>query len=213
MHIILMGPPGSGKGAQAQFLVKNFSIPQISTGDILRKAIKEKTPLGLKVDSIMNKGDLVPDELVIEIIEERLQEKDCEKGFILDGFPRTINQAEALEKTLSNLGKNLDKVINLDVAEEEILKRLSGRRSCKKCGKPYNIYFDPPKVDGKCDDCEGEIYQRNDDKKETIKSRLKIYSNQTSPLISYYEKKKILSSVSGVGEINQISENILKILS
>ncbi|MDY6861390.1 MAG: nucleoside monophosphate kinase, partial [Thermodesulfobacteriota bacterium] len=133
--------------------------------------------------------------------------------FILDGFPRTIKQGEALEKTLSNMGKNLNRVINLNVADEVILKRLSGRRSCKKCGKPYNIYYDPPDIEGKCDDCGGELYQRDDDKEETMKSRLKIYSDQTSPLISYYEKKELLSSVNGVGEINQIFENILNTLS
>lgn len=173
MNIIMLGPPGAGKGTQAKMLVEKFGIPQISTGDMLRAAVAEGTELGKKAKEYMDKGQLVPDEVVIGIVEERLKKSDCEKGFILDGFPRTVPQAEALDKILEKMGKKIDYVINIVVPDVEILKRLTGRRTCKQCGAMYHVIYNPPKQEGVCDKCGGELYQRDDDKEETIKNRLK----------------------------------------
>jgi adenylate kinase len=212
MNLILLGPPGAGKGTQAQKIVDRYHIPQISTGDILRAAVKEKTPLGVKAKGFMDQGKLVPDELVIGIIEERLEAPDCEAGFILDGFPRTTVQAEALQPILSRARKQIDHVINIEVDEEELVRRLTGRRTCKNCGAMFHVHFQPPKKEGICDRCGGPLYQREDDKEETIRTRLKEYQRQTAPLIDYYERKKMLRSIQGVGGQDQIFEGIVRVL-
>jgi len=206
----MLGPPGSGKGTQAKRLTERFGIPQISTGDILREAVKEGTPLGKEAKRYMDEGKLVPDEVVVGIVRERLKEPDCEKGFILDGFPRTVAQAEALDRILEEMGRKIDHVIDIEVSEDELLKRLTGRRTCKRCGAMYHIIFNPPKRDGICDQCGGELYQRDDDKEETIKARLKVYREQTAPLIDYYEKRGLLRRIEGSGKIEEIEERILK---
>lgn len=208
--MIMLGPPGSGKGTQAKRLTERFGIPQISTGDILREAVKEGTPLGKEAKRYMDEGKLVPDEVVVGIVRERLKEPDCEKGFILDGFPRTVAQAEALDRILEEMGRKIDHVIDIEVSEDELLKRLTGRRTCKRCGAMYHIIFNPPKRDGICDQCGGELYQRDDDKEETIKARLKVYREQTAPLIDYYEKRGLLRRIEGSGKIEEIEERILK---
>ena len=212
MNLILLGPPGAGKGTQAQRMVEHFRVPQISTGDILRAAVKEMTPLGVKAKEFMNQGKLVPDEIVIGIIEERLKAKDCDPGFILDGFPRTIPQAEALEPILTKIGKKIDHVINIEVDSEELVRRLTGRRTCKKCGAMFHLFFQPSKKEGICDRCGGMLYQRSDDQEETIRTRLKEYEKQTAPLIQYYQGKKVLRSIQGMGGPDQIFDQIIRLL-
>lgn len=211
MNMILLGPPGCGKGTQAKILIDTYHIPQISTGDILRDAIKKGSPLGIEAKTYMDQGSLVPDQLVIGIIEERLQQADCARGFILDGFPRTVAQAEALDSTLSKAGLKLEYVFNIEVVDEELIKRLTGRRVCRKCGESFHITFNPPEKEGLCDSCGGELHQRDDDREETIKNRLKVYQAQTAPLITFYEEKDILHSVDGVGSIEKIKERLLSV--
>ena len=211
MNMILLGPPGCGKGTQAKILIDTCHIPQISTGDILREAIKKGSPLGIEAKIYMDQGSLVPDQLVIGIIEERLQQADCARGFILDGFPRTVAQAEALDSTLSKAGLKLKYVFNIEVVDEELIKRLTGRRICRKCGESFHITFNPPEKEGLCDSCGGELYQRDDDREETIKNRLKVYQAQTAPLITFYEEKDILHSVDGVGSIEEIKGRLLSV--
>ena len=212
MNLILLGAPGSGKGTQAKFLVRKYSIPQISTGDILREEVKSGTVLGLKAKEYMDKGQLVPDEVVVGMVEERVKKGDCTTGFILDGFPRTVAQADALEGTLQRMKKALSRVILVNVDEDELVKRLTGRRVCEKCGAGYHVIFDPPKQEGVCDKCQGKLYQRDDDKESTIRNRLKVYNNQTAPLIEYYQKKQLLSMVDGMGSIEEIFGRISKAL-
>lgn len=212
MNLILLGPPGAGKGTQAQRMVERYRIPQISTGDILRAAVKEITPLGVRAKEFMDQGQLVPDEIVIGIIEERLKIKDCDPGFILDGFPRTIPQAEALQPILNKIGKKIDHVINIEVDPEELVCRLTGRRTCKNCGSMFHLLFQPPKREGICDRCGGMLYQRSDDKEETIRTRLKEYEKQTAPLIQYYQGKKTLRSIQGMGGPDQIFDQIIRLL-
>lgn len=209
MRLVFLGAPGAGKGTQAKMLVEQLKIPQISTGDMLRKAVADGTPLGKEAKSYMDKGELVPDSVVIGLIKERLQEPDTENGFILDGFPRNVSQAKELDSLLGDLGKPLDVALVLDVPFEDLMKRLTGRRTCKSCGQMYNIYFSPPKVEGKCDVCGGELYQRADDNEETIKKRLEVYQSSTEPLIEYYRNKGILKVVEGTGDINAIYRKIL----
>ena len=208
MNLILFGPPGCGKGTQAKMLIDAYHIPQISTGDILREAVKQGSPLGLEAKTHMDQGSLVPDSLVIKIIEERLREADCKRGFILDGFPRTTAQAEALEATLSNLGLRLEHVFSIEVGDEELIKRLTGRRICRQCGESYHIIFNPSKKEGVCDSCQGELYQRDDDKEKTIRNRLKVYQAQTAPLITFYQGKDILRAIEGIGSIEEIQARI-----
>jgi len=213
MNLILLGPPGAGKGTQAQMIVERYHIPQISTGDILRNAVKEGTDLGKQARAFMTKGELVPDEVVVGIIDQRLRGEDCKAGFILDGFPRTIPQAEALQGILINIGKSVDHVINIEVDSEELVRRLTGRRTCKNCGGMFHIFFQPPQKEGICDRCGGTLYQREDDREETIRTRLKEYEHQTAPLIQYYREKQILRSIPGVGGPDQIFEQVVRALS
>jgi Adenylate kinase (EC 2.7.4.3) len=207
--VILFGPPGSGKGTQGKMIAEEIGIPHIATGDIMRQAISDGTELGLKVKEFVGKGLLVPDEIVIQIIEERLKKDDTKNGFILDGFPRTIPQAVALDELFQKINIQNYKVIWLDVPDEEIVKRISGRRTCKNCQAVYNIYFNPPKVDGICDVCGGELFIREDDKEEKVKKRLEVFREQTLPIIDYYQKKgKKIIKVSGVGGVDEIKERI-----
>lgn len=199
MNLILLGPPGAGKGTQAKKLYADYRIPQISTGDILREAVRNGTELGKKADPIMKAGGLVPDDLVVGIVEERLRAPDCEKGFILDGFPRTIPQADALEKALDGIGKKIDAVVSLEVPQEKLLERLSGRRSCPKDGSVFHVTDNPPKRTGFCDACGAGLIQREDDQPDKIKQRLVAYENMTRPLKDYYRKKGLLREVDGVG--------------
>lgn len=209
MNLILLGPPGAGKGTQAKILIRKFGIPQISTGDILRGAVKEQTPMGIKAKGYMDAGALVPDDVVVGIVEERLAKPDCHDGFILDGFPRTVAQADALKKTLAGLNKKIEHVISIVVDKEELIGRITGRRTCRLCGKGYNLEFDPPKQNGKCDECGGELYQRDDDSEMTMRNRLDVYELQTAPLIDYYAHESLLRTVSGTGSIDDIQQKIL----
>jgi len=210
MDLILLGPPGSGKGTQAKKMVERYHLPQISTGDILRAALKEKTPLGLEAKQYMDQGRLVPDEVVEGIVRDRLKAPDCTGGFILDGFPRTVPQAEALGTTLKAMNRGIDHVISIEVDNAELLKRLGGRRTCRNCGAMYHLVFDPPKKKGVCDTCGGELYQRADDQEKTIRERLKVYDKQTAPLIQYYRGKGLLRAIDGVGEVEEIFRRIVK---
>lgn len=212
MNLILLGPPGAGKGTQAKLLIKKFGIPQISTGDILRAAVKEQTPMGLKAKAFMDEGALVPDDVVVGIVSERLGKGDCDAGFILDGFPRTVAQADALKVMLAGLGKSIEHVFSMTVDKEELLQRITGRRTCKGCGKGYHVTYDPPAVATVCDDCGGELFQRDDDREDTMRKRLDVYELQTSPLIEYYGRASILRTVDGVGSIDGIQQQILSIL-
>ena len=201
MRLVLLGAPGAGKGTQAKKLIEKYQIPQISTGDILRKAVADGTPLGKEAKSYMDKGELVPDSVVIGLVKERISRNDCSGGYILDGFPRNTAQAETLDNVLSEMNAPLDIALSVDVDKNDLMKRLTGRRTCKSCNQMYNIYFSPARKEGICDKCGGELYQRDDDREETIKKRLDVYDSQTAPLIDYYAEKGILKSVKGVGSI------------
>ena len=209
MRLILLGPPGAGKGTQASSIVKKYNIPHISTGDIFRKNIKEGTGLGKKAKEYMDKGLLVPDDLVVAIVKDRLTEADCKEGFLLDGFPRTVAQADALDIELSKLNYSLDNVINIDVCKEELIERAVGRRVCKDCGATFHIMFNPSKVEGICDVCGGELLQRKDDTVETVTKRIEVYLEQTQPLINYYESKGILVNIDGKQEIDKVFVDIV----
>ena len=212
MRIVLLGAPGAGKGTQAKKLIEKYGIPQISTGDLLRAAVSAGTALGKEAKSYMDKGELVPDSVVLGMVEERLKQDDCKKGYILDGFPRNTAQAEALDKMLAALNMSLTGAISVDVPFEDLMKRLTGRRTCKACGQMYNVYFSAPKKEGACDKCSGELYQRDDDKEATIKKRLEVYTAQTEPLMGYYKNKGILKSVAGTGSIDEIFSKVCAIL-
>ena len=213
MQLLLMGPPGAGKGTQSAELIKKFSIPQISTGDMFRAAVKEGTELGKKAKACMDKGELVPDEVTIGIVRERLAKDDCKNGFILDGFPRTVEQADALKKILDDLGIKLTRVLNIHVPAENLIERAVGRRICKNCGATYHIKFNPPKTENKCDNCGGELYQRGDDNAKTMKTRLSTYENSTRPLIEYYKKVGIYTEVDGGQPITKVTEDLVNVLS
>ena len=204
MRLILLGPPGSGKGTQANLLQDKFNIPKISTGDILRAAVKDNTDLGKQAKRFMDKGELVPDEIVIGLIKERIVEPDCEAGYILDGFPRTILQAEKLEETLAAMDQEIDSVVDLEVDPEELLVRLIGRSTCKNCGAMFHQTSHPPKAAGVCDECGGKLYQRNDDNKETIVKRLEVYNKETAPLKDFYREQGKLKSIQGRGGMEDI---------
>lgn len=208
MRIVLLGPPGAGKGTQAAKIIEEYSVPHISTGDIFRKNLKEGTPLGIKAKEYMDQGLLVPDELVVDLVKDRLLEEDCKDGFMLDGFPRTVLQAESLEEELTRLGQTLNAVININVDAELLFKRLTGRRICKSCGATYHVYFNPTKSEGLCDKCGGELYQRDDDQETTVRKRLEVYQDQTQPLIDYYKNKGTLVDIDGVGEIDDVFSRI-----
>lgn len=208
MNIVLMGPPGAGKGTQAERIAKKFELLHISTGDMFREAVKEGTTMGKKAKEYMDKGTLVPDEIVVGIVKERLSKPDCAGGVLLDGFPRTVEQAEALDEVMRELGMDLDAVLSIDVDEEELVTRLTGRRVCSNCGTTYHIKFNPPKVRNICDHCGGELYQRGDDTVETVKERLDVYKKQTFPLIEYYQRKGLFISVDGNKDIDQVFEEV-----
>ncbi|MCE5097904.1 adenylate kinase [Staphylococcus devriesei] len=212
MNIILMGLPGAGKGTQASEIVKKFPIPHISTGDMFRKAIKDETDLGKEAKSYMDRGELVPDEVTVGIVKERISEDDAKKGFLLDGFPRTIDQAEALNEIMSELERNIDAVINIEVPEEELMNRLTGRRICEKCGTTYHLVFNPPKVDGICDIDGGKLYQREDDNPETVSNRLSVNVKQSKPILEYYDNKGVLNNIDGAKDIDEVTKDVIDIL-
>ena len=212
MNIILMGLPGAGKGTQASEIVKKFPIPHISTGDMFRKAIKDETDLGKEAKSYMDRGELVPDEVTVGIVKERISEDDAKKGFLLDGFPRTIEQAEALNSIMSELDREIDAVINIEVPEEELMNRLTGRRICEKCGTTYHLVFNPPKVDGICDIDVGKLYQREDDNPETVSNRLSVNVKQSKPILEYYNEKGVLKNIDGSKDIEEVTNDVIDIL-
>lgn len=212
MKIIMLGAPGAGKGTQAKKIAAKYAIPHISTGDIFRANIKNNTELGQKAKTYMDKGELVPDELVVDLIMDRFKEADCANGYVLDGFPRTIPQAEALDKALSANGESVDYAINVEVPDENIINRMSGRRACVGCGATYHIQFNPTKVEGICDACGEKLILRDDDKPETVKNRLSVYHEQTQPLIEYYSGKGVLIEVDGTQPMDDVFAAIVKIL-
>ncbi len=209
MRLVLLGPPGAGKGTQAAGIIKNYSIPHISTGDIFRKNIKENTELGQEAKKYMDQGLLVPDELVVKIVKDRLMEDDCKEGFLLDGFPRTVAQADSLDTELKEMGISLDSVINIVVPAEALIQRAVGRRICKSCGATYHVEFNKPAVEGKCDVCGGELFQRDDDNEETVSKRIEVYNEQTQPLIDYYTDKGIIFNVDGLKPIDDVLAEII----
>lgn len=210
MRLLIMGAPGAGKGTQAALIKEAYNIKHISTGDMFRKAISEKTATGIEAKSYIDQGKLVPDEVTNKLVRERLQEKDCENGFLLDGYPRNLMQAQELDKILNDLGIKLDAVINVSVDDNFLIERITGRRTCTKCGASYHIKYNKPKTEGICDVCSSELIQRPDDQEETIKNRLKVYYEKTKPVLDYYEEKNLVKNVDGIGEINEIFERIKK---
>lgn len=213
MRLIFLGAPGVGKGTQADLIAAKFGRPKISTGDILREAVRNKTPMGLEAKACMDQGRLVPDSVVVGIVKDKLSEPACAKGFLLDGFPRTVPQAEELAAMLKARGLQLDRVINVSVPREDVVRRLTGRRSCPKCQAVFHIEFAPPKRAGFCDRCGGELMQRSDDKRETVENRLAVYEEQTAPLIAYYRQRGLLSDVDGAGTVEQVQQRVVELLS
>jgi adenylate kinase len=209
VRLVLVGPPGAGKGTQAQFIASHLAIPKVSTGDIFRYNVSAGTGLGRQAKSFMERGDLVPDEVTVAMVASRLQEDDALSGFLLDGFPRNLRQAETLKKMLADWGLRLDLVLELVVDHDEVIRRLSGRRTCRKCGRVWHVAFDPPSVTGKCDECGGELFQRDDDREETIRHRLEVYEQQTQPLISYYADEGILLGIDATGPVEDVTERAL----
>ena len=209
MRIVLVGPPGAGKGTQAQFIASHLAIPKISTGDIFRYNVSHGTALGRKAKDYMGRGDLVPDEVTIAMVRDRLSEDDTQEGFLLDGFPRNVPQAETLEKMLSEWETRLDTVLELVVDDDEVVRRLSGRRTCRRCGRIWHESFDPPAVAGICDDCGGELFQRDDDREETIRHRLEVYQEQTAPLVSFYADEGTLLGLDATGPVDEITDRAL----
>ncbi len=212
MRAVFLGPPGAGKGTQAKFLEERYKACQVSTGEILRKAVREQTPLGRKAAKHIDKGKLVPDDLMVKLVAERLREEDCKKGFVLDGFPRTKAQADGLEAILRDVGSRLDCVFSIQVPRGIIIQRLAGRRTCKRCGTLYHVLFNPSKREGVCDRCGGELYQRDDDREETITARLDVYETQTAPLTDYYRKQGLLREIDGVGSVEEIRGRLFQAL-
>ena len=212
MRLILLGPPGAGKGTQAANIVNKYQLPHISTGDIFRANIKQGTELGNRAKAFMDKGELVPDSLVVELIEDRLQQDDTKIGFMLDGFPRTLPQAEALDSVLANMGSTLNFVVNIVVDPSVLVERAVGRRICKDCGATYHIKFNPSKVEGVCDVCSGELYQRSDDNAETVENRISVYTNETAPLVDYYKDSGKLVTINGLQDIDKVFADIQKTL-
>ena len=213
MRLVLLGPPGAGKGTQARMLEKRLGVPQVASGDLLRTAVRKKTALGREAKRYMDKGALVPDDLVLKLIEERLSQPDAASGFILDGFPRTVAQAETLDAMLKTGGpRHLDKVIAIMVPDEEIVKRISGRRTCKNCGAMYHLIYDPPRNQNLCNSCNGELYQRDDDAEDTVRMRLDVYAATMRPLLEYYERAGLLKQIDGIGRPEEIQQRILEAL-
>lgn len=212
MRIVLVGPPGAGKGTQAQFIASHLAIPAISTGDIFRYNVSHGTALGRRARKYMDRGDLVPDEVTIAMVRDRLAEDDSQEGFLLDGFPRTVPQAETLKKMLSEWETRLDLVLELVVDEDEVVRRLSGRRTCHRCGRVWHVLFDPPARADVCDDCGSELFQRDDDREETIRHRLEVYQNQTSPLVSFYADEGILLGIDATGPVEEVTDRALAAL-
>ncbi|MTK07710.1 MAG: adenylate kinase [Hungatella sp.] len=212
MKIIMLGAPGAGKGTQAKKIAEKYQIPHVSTGDIFRSNIKEGTQLGRKAKEYMDQGALVPDELTIGMLMDRIQQEDCRNGYVLDGFPRTNPQAESLQKAITEMGQKIDFAINVDVPDENIISRMSGRRACISCGATYHIVYNPSKVAGICDVCGSELVLRDDDKPETVKKRLAVYHDQTRPLIDYYKEAGVLVNVDGTQELNKVFSDITDIL-
>lgn len=210
MRLILLGPPGAGKGTQAERIAKEFNIPHISTGDIFRANIKNETELGLKAKQYIDNGELVPDSVVVAIVEDRIKQDDTENGFLLDGFPRTENQALALDKVLTEIGISLNAVINIKVDSQILVSRITGRRICKDCGATYHIEFNPPAEEGVCDLCGGELYQRSDDNEDTVQNRIDVYNKQTAPLIEYYSKQDLIKTIDGEQAIDKVFTDIVK---
>lgn len=213
MRLVLVGPPGAGKGTQAEFIATQLSIPKISTGDIFRANVSGGTPLGLEAKRYMDAGELVPDEVTINMVRDRLAESDAAEGFLLDGFPRTVPQAQALDKLLADMGTGLDLVLELVVDDDEVVRRLSGRRTCRGCGKIWHVEFDRPQVEGVCDRCGGELYQRDDDKSETIANRLRVYARDTAPLVGFYGNAGKLVGIDATGPVEDVTARALEILS
>jgi len=212
VRLVLLGPPGAGKGTQARVLETKLHVPQVASGDLLRAAVRNETALGMRAKAFMDKGALVPDELVLGMIEERLSQPDARTGFILDGFPRTVAQAEVLKTILSRGNHQLDKVVAITVPDEEIVKRISGRRTCRSCGAMYHVLYEPPRNDNVCDACGGELYQRIDDSEKTVRARLEVYTSATRPLLDYYRASGILSEINGIGRPEEIERRILALL-
>jgi adenylate kinase len=212
MKLILLGPPGAGKGTQARQLAHQWDVPQVATGDMLREAAQKGTRLGLEAKRYMDRGALVPDEVVIGLVDERLRQPDAGRGFVLDGFPRTVMQAEALDRLLGERGLELDRVIFIDVSRDELLRRLTGRRVCRQCGTAFHVLFDPPATSGRCDRCGGALYQREDDAAPAVAQRLEVYADQTAPLLDYYRRRSLLTEITGEGKVDQVSAAIGKAL-
>lgn len=213
MRLVLLGPPGAGKGTQARMLEKRFGVPQVASGDLLRTAVRKKTALGREAKRFMDKGALVPDDLVLKLVEERLSQPDAASGFILDGFPRTVAQAETLSAMLKTAGhRQLDKVVAIMVPDEEIVKRISGRRTCKNCGAMYHLIYDPPRNHNLCNSCNGELYQRDDDAEDTVRMRLEVYAATMRPLLEYYERAGLLKQIDGIGRPEEIQQRIVEAL-
>jgi adenylate kinase len=212
LGVVLLGPPGAGKGTQAKLLREKYHACQISTGDILRKAVADQSPLGKEAVGFINRGALVPDNLIVKLVAERLKESDCEKGFILDGFPRTIQQAKSLAEILAELGLTLSAVLSVQVPNHVIVERLAGRRTCRDCGTLYHRNFDPPEREGICDHCGGDLVQRDDDREETIRARLDVYDTQTAPLVDFYRDQGILREIDGVGKVEDIRDRLVRAL-
>lgn len=213
MRLVLLGPPGAGKGTQARMLEKRFGVPQVASGDLLRTAVRKKTALGREAKRFMDKGALVPDDLVLKLVEERLSQPDAASGFILDGFPRTVAQAETLSAMLKTAGqRQLDKVVAIMVPDEEIVKRISGRRTCKNCGAMYHLIYDPPRNHNLCNSCNGELYQRDDDAEDTVRMRLEVYAATMRPLLEYYERTGLLKQIDGIGRPEEIQQRIVEAL-
>jgi adenylate kinase len=212
VRVVLVGPPGAGKGTQAQFVAAELSVPKISTGDIFRANVSQGTPLGIKAKTFMDAGDLVPDEVTIEMVRDRLAEDDAAKGFLLDGFPRNVPQAQVLDAMLLELGTSLDVVLELVVDDDEVVRRLSGRRTCRNCNRVWHLDFEPPEVDGVCDRCGGELFQRDDDREETIRHRLEVYAEQTAPLVGYYADAGILVGIDATGPVDDVTDRAIRAL-
>ena len=212
MRLVLVGPPGAGKGTQAEHIAKHYRIPNISTGDIFRANVAERTSLGEIAKSYMDEGELVPDDLTVAMVRDRLGRDDTDGGFLLDGFPRTVPQAESLSTMLDELDVPLDVVLKITVDDDEVVRRLSGRRICRSCGRTFHVEFDPPDTEGVCDACGGELYQRDDDKPETVRRRLQVYREQTKPLVEYYEDRGLLRRVAGTGEVTEVTKRAIEAL-